>query len=79
MDTIVSKEHLAVAEEMRKLWAVYEENRDLILLGAYKKGSDALIDRALEKRAGLLKFLIQQRNEHDTLQHTIERARSMLT
>lgn len=75
MDNIVSDSHGDIAEKMRRLWAVYEDNRDLILLGAYKSGSDALIDEALEKRKSLLNFLIQRQHEHNNLSETLDLAR----
>lgn len=78
MDNIVSEEHKGVAERMRRLWAVYEDNRDLILLGAYKQGSDSLIDEALEKRGILLEFLIQRQHEHDSLSETMLRAQQVI-
>ncbi|MCB0323309.1 MAG: FliI/YscN family ATPase [Bdellovibrionales bacterium] len=78
MENIVSPEHLAAAQELRRLYAVYEDNRDLIMLGAYKKGSDAEIDEAIAKRSALLDFLIQGPHEHATLEHTLARGREVL-
>ena len=78
MDHIVSEEHKLLSEKMRRLWAVYEENRDLILLGAYRGGSDPLIDEALAKRQGLLNFLIQKQREKNTLTQTLEKARKAI-
>ena len=75
MEHIVSEQHSLLAEKIRHLWSIYEDNRDLILLGAYKKGSDKLIDEALAKRSKLLKFLIQRQNESDNLENTLERAK----
>ncbi|WP_443969477.1 FliI/YscN family ATPase [Sphingobium sp. CR28] len=59
MADIVSDEHMAAAANYRRLWAAYEENRDLILMGAYRPGNDATIDEAVERRAALLDFLRQ--------------------
>jgi flagellum-specific ATP synthase len=59
MADIVSDEHLAAAAAYRRLWAAYEENRDLILMGAYRPGNDAIIDEAVERRGALLAFLRQ--------------------
>jgi FliI/YscN family ATPase len=75
MENIVSKEHLELAQQLRKLWAAYEDNRDLIMLGAYKKGNDPLIDEAIAKRSEILDFLIQSPSEHDSLESTLEKAR----
>ena len=35
MADIVDAEHAAAAARFRRLWSAYEENRDLILMGAY--------------------------------------------
>jgi FliI/YscN family ATPase len=78
MNTIASEEHRLLGEKLRSLWAIYEENRDLILLGAYKEGSDPVIDEALEKRSMLLDFLIQAQDEHDNLETALRKARKVV-
>lgn len=77
MEGIVSSEHRTVAEKLRKLWAVYEENRDLITLGAYKKGSDASVDEAIAKRPAVMDFLIQRSHEPCALEETLARAKKI--
>lgn len=59
MADIVDDAHLAAAANYRRLWAAYEENRDLILMGAYRPGNDATIDEAVQRRGELLDFLRQ--------------------
>ena len=59
MADIVDDEHLAAASTYRRLWAAYEENRDLILMGAYRPGNDPIIDEAVQRRQHLLDFLRQ--------------------
>ena len=59
MADIVSPEHAAAASALRRLWSAFEENRDLILMGAYAPGSDPLIDEAIVRRPELLDFLRQ--------------------
>ena len=59
MADIVTDQHLAAAANYRRLWAAYEENRDLILMGAYRPGNDPTIDEAVERRGQLLDFLRQ--------------------
>jgi flagellum-specific ATP synthase len=59
MADIVDDEHLAAAANYRRLWSAYEENRDLILMGAYRPGNDPTIDEAVERRQQLLAFLKQ--------------------
>lgn len=65
MADIVDDEHLRAAGNYRRLWSAYEENRDLILMGAYRPGNDATIDEAVERRRQLLNFLRQ--NSKSTL------------
>lgn len=78
MENIVNEEHKAIAQKIRTLWASYEDNRDLIMLGAYKKGSDQQIDEAIAKRPALLDFLIQSPKEHDSLESALAKAKSVL-
>ncbi|HEY1125217.1 MAG TPA: FliI/YscN family ATPase [Sphingobium sp.] len=59
MADIVDDQHLAAAANYRRLWSAYEENRDLILMGAYRPGNDPTIDEAVERRQQLLAFLKQ--------------------
>jgi len=59
MADIVDDQHLAAAANYRRLWSAYEENRDLILMGAYRPGNDPTIDEAVERRQQLLAFLRQ--------------------
>jgi flagellum-specific ATP synthase len=59
MTDIVGPEHAAAAAALRRLWSAFEENRDLILMGAYAPGNDPLIDEAIVRRPELLDFLTQ--------------------
>ena len=59
MADVVDDEHLAAAAAYRRLWAAYEENRDLILMGAYRPGNDPIIDEAVARRQEVLDFLRQ--------------------
>ncbi len=47
MNNIVSREHRIVASHLRDLLAVYKENEDLINVGAYSKGSNPKVDKAI--------------------------------
>ena len=78
MQSVASPEHLQTAEKMRKLWAVYEENRDLISIGAYKSGSDAQIDEAIDKRESIANFLIQRQDEAADFEETLSLAQSLI-
>jgi flagellar biosynthesis/type III secretory pathway ATPase len=45
----VTPEHKAAAQKLRRLVATYEAKRDLVLLGAYAKGTDKDLDEALAR------------------------------
>ena len=63
MADIVPDDHAAAAMRLRRLWSVYEENRDLILMGAYRAGSDATVDEAIMRHEDILLFLKQGQKE----------------
>ncbi|HTU10072.1 MAG TPA: FliI/YscN family ATPase [Allosphingosinicella sp.] len=63
MADIVGPEHAQAAAAFRRLWSSFEENRDLILMGAYAPGNDPLIDEAIVRRPELLDFLTQPQKE----------------
>ena len=63
MADIVTPAHAAAAASFRRLWSVFEENRDLILMGAYAAGGDPMIDEAIVRRPELLDFLKQTPKE----------------
>jgi flagellum-specific ATP synthase len=47
------------AQEVRALLAAWHDKRDLIAIGAYERGSDPLVDRALELKPAIDAFLRQ--------------------
>jgi flagellar biosynthesis/type III secretory pathway ATPase len=50
---------------LRELLAIYEAKRDLLLLGAYAKGTDKELDRAIERMPQIEAFLGQ--SAHDII------------
>jgi len=63
MDFVVDSEQRKAAGRVRELLAAYERKRDLILLGAYKPGSDPRTDEALAKHEAINRFLRQELHE----------------
>jgi FliI/YscN family ATPase len=59
MPRITDAQHQASAARLRQAIALYEEKRDLIVLGAYAKGSDPALDRAISQRSRVEAFLTQ--------------------
>lgn len=71
MDQVTSKEHRDAAAKLRGHLAIYESKRDLVLLGAYKKGSDPRLDAALSRIDAIEAFLRQPRTERASLDATL--------
>jgi flagellum-specific ATP synthase len=59
MNPMVSPRHRALAQRFRQVAACYEQHRDLITVGAYRRGSDRTVDQAIELQPGLEAFLTQ--------------------
>jgi flagellum-specific ATP synthase len=62
MTDIAAPEHVAAARVLRRHLATYEENRDLILMGAYRQGADPQIDAALAYHPAILDYIRQDAN-----------------
>ncbi len=63
MDSVVSHAASADARQLRRLISTREENRDLVMMGAYRAGTDPVLDRALDLSATIDDFLQQDRGE----------------
>jgi flagellum-specific ATP synthase len=59
MHEIVSPEHSELARRFRQALSTYQQNRDLISIGAYQRGSDARVDSAIALWPQMQRFLAQ--------------------
>ncbi len=59
MTDITPKPHQAAARILRGHLATYEENRDLVLMGAYRGGADPAIDSAIAHHPAILDYIRQ--------------------
>ena len=59
MNMTSTPEHQDAARKMRDLVATWRENEELIRLGAYRRGTDAKVDRAIMLREQIDGFLQQ--------------------
>jgi flagellum-specific ATP synthase len=63
MPSVVSKERLRAAQRFRQVYSAYRQQRDLIAVGAYQKGSDPQVDQAIVMWPRLRAFLQQEVDE----------------
>lgn len=73
MKDVVSREHAESAAKFRELLAAYQEAEDLINLGAYSKGANQAVDRAIEMMDKMNSFLKQEIRESDTFESISEK------
>jgi len=72
MTEITEKKHQQVAGRFKKIYSVYQQNRDLISVGAYQPGSDAAIDEAINVNDSIMQFLQQDMYEPINLEKSLE-------
>jgi flagellum-specific ATP synthase len=63
---VVTPEVRAGGDEVRRLMAAYRDKSDLISIGAYARGSDPLVDAAIDARGPIDGFLRQGVTELST-------------
>ncbi|QNK02577.1 flagellar protein export ATPase FliI [Dyella telluris] len=67
MPAVVQREHLRSAQRFRQVYSAYRQQRDLIAVGAYQKGSDPQVDHAIAMWPRLRDFLQQEVDAPTTL------------
>ncbi len=59
MPEVADEEHRRAVYALRELLAAYRDNEDLISIGAYKRGSNRVVDAAIDMRAEIDRYLRQ--------------------
>jgi flagellum-specific ATP synthase len=75
---ITDKEHQKTAGQLRNLMAIYNENEDLINIGAYERGTNANIDKSIDLKPRIDKFLQQGIYEQEAYKDTVKQLKSLL-
>jgi len=71
MPAVCAPEHLEKVRRLRHLLASYAASEDLIRVGAYQKGTDAVLDRAIEVLPALRTFLQQRKDDPAPFEQSI--------
>lgn len=72
MPAIVPESQMKQMLLLKKYLSIYEKNKDLILLGAYSKGSDKQLDKAIMSREKIRDYIIQDMDEKVDFQTSLE-------
>jgi len=67
---VVDKPHAQAARKLRGIMATYAEVQDLIRIGAYVRGSNTQVDKAIELMPKLERFLKQDIGERASIEQT---------
>jgi len=74
MTSVATQDQQRAAMAVRELLAAYRDHEDLISIGAYRTGSNPVVDLAIRARDGINAFLRQRVEERST----VEEARNLL-
>jgi flagellum-specific ATP synthase len=78
MVELVNEGHSRAAGELRSILATYRDNQDLINIGAYSKGSNPGIDKAISMIQTINDFLKQRVDEKVSYADTTSRLIEMI-
>lgn len=73
MPKVSSKEHKIVASHLRDLLAAYKESEDLITVGAYARGSNPKVDKAILVYDDIINLLRQQVDDSSRIDELFDR------
>lgn len=79
INQITTESHRDAINQLKYLYSSYQQNKDLITVGAYQKGSDPVIDDAIDSMPEIRTFLCQNINEKVRMSESVDRLREMMT
>lgn len=77
--SIITPEHRDAASKMRKLLAMYRENKDLIDVGMYQMGTNPRLDAAIDMMPQINAFLQQRTSDSVDMEDTISKLVNMMS
>ena len=78
MQTLLSSEDLKLSNKLRRLWSLYQQNVDLIQVGAYENGSNPELDEAIRLNDRIVSFLRQDMHISQDYEVTRSQLRDLL-
>ena len=78
MTGIVDGEHMQNARKFRELNSIYQQNRDLISVGAYSRGSDPSIDKAIDFNQKMMEFLRQGMHQPVSFSESLQQLKALM-
>jgi flagellum-specific ATP synthase len=78
MPQVVNEQQLNLAQRLKQLYSYYQQNRDLISVGAYQPGSDKLLDQAVERLPYIQAYLQQKTSDSQNLQSSQQQLQQLM-
>lgn len=72
MPAVTSAEHQQMARSIKQLYSSYQQSKDLIAIGAYVRGSDPQLDKAIAMMPNINRFLQQGMHEVVTYDDSLQ-------
>ena len=79
MQILVNPDDMRQANKFRRLWSVYQQNADLVQVGAYEAGTNAELDEAIRLRESMVMFLRQDMHVGEDYEVTRDQLRHLLS
>jgi flagellum-specific ATP synthase len=77
MSAVCTTSHLQKVQKLRQLLSAYAAAEDLVRIGAYQKGTDPILDRAIAALPTILAFLQQEKDKPSALGDTLRALESL--
>ncbi|WP_420812617.1 flagellar protein export ATPase FliI [Nitrosococcus wardiae] len=72
MNQITTSAHQQAAQQFKQIYSLYQQNRDLISVGAYRRGSDPRLDEAIDRQSQFRAFLQQDMFQSFSIEESLE-------
>ncbi len=79
MQSLLSTDDLKQANKLRRLWSLYQQNIDLVQVGAYQMGSNLELDEAIRLHERLVNFLRQDMHISQDYESTRQEMRQLMS
>jgi flagellum-specific ATP synthase len=79
MQSLLSNDDLKSANKLRRLWSLYQQNVDLVQVGAYESGSNPELDEAIRLNERIVNFLRQDMHISQDYETTRQQLRDLLS
>lgn len=77
MTQITNEAQQQLVTRFRQVYSIYQENKDLVAIGAYQPGTNPQLDEAIALWPGIIDFLRQHQNQRVTSAEALQQLREL--